>query len=132
MSIYSGIGLNQQEKNYYKVIYYMIFLLQLKVYKGFSKDNFSDEKFEDTFKKLYSKLCYNEIKICPNNMSNWMNNSKYIPPRFSFAVKDLASYYGVFVDIEMKGVGGLSSIPSFSDLSTTSKKTKKVNKIWLK
>lgn len=50
------------------------------------------------FKKLYTRLWYNEIKTNPNNMYNCTVNSKYIPPRFSFAVKDLAAYFGVLVD----------------------------------
>lgn len=92
MSIYSGFGTRQQEKGYNKILYHLIFLMQIKITKGFIGEEFSETKFGDVFKKLYNKLSIND-------------NSKYLPPRFSYAMKDLAEYYGIFVDVEGKGGG---------------------------
>lgn len=87
----------------------MIFLLQLKITKSFIGEDFSDIKFENVFKKLYYKLSQND-------------NSKYLPPRFSYAIKDLAEYYGIFVDVEGKGGNDyLLSQASTSSLTTISK-----------
>ena len=109
MSIYSGFGTRQQEKTYNKILYHMIFLMQLKITKDLTGTDFSETKFEDVFKKLYSKLSAHD-------------NYKYLPPRFSYAVKDLAEYYGIFVGVEAKGGDTyLASQASSSSLTTISK-----------
>ncbi|CAI2365004.1 unnamed protein product [Moneuplotes crassus] len=107
MSIYSGFGTRQQEESYNKNLYHIIFLLQLKITKEFMSQSIGDEKFEKVFKKLYMRLSAND-------------NSKYLPPRFSYAMKDLAEYYGVFVDLEGNKTGQqyLASNASNSSLST--------------
>ena len=120
MSIYSGFGTRQQEKSYNKTLYHLLFLLQLKVMKGFLAGDVGDEKFDKAFKKLYSRLTYND-------------NCKYLPPRFSYAMKDLAEYYGIFMDIDPQEKGGYlvsqssnSSLKSISQLNSK-KKHKKGN-----
>jgi len=87
----------------------MLFLLQLKITKGFLNEEFSETKFEQAFRKLYTRLYTNDM------------NSKYLPPRFSFAIKDLAEYYGIMVDEEYKDGHGLTSQGSTSSLTTISK-----------
>jgi hypothetical protein len=109
MSIYSGFGTRQQEKSYNKILYHLLFLMQLKITKDLVNEPFCWEKFEHVFKKLYQKLAYSD-------------NSKYLPPRFSYAVKDLAEYYGIFIDVEAKGGDNyLASQASTSSLTTISK-----------
>jgi len=109
MSIYSGFGTRQQEKTYNKVLYHILFLMQLKITKDLTQQPFGEDKFERVFKKLYNRLATND-------------NYKYLPPRFSYAMKDLAQFYGVFIDVDAKGGDQyLMSQGSTSSLSTISK-----------
>lgn len=97
MSIYGGFSTRQQESVYNKAIYNTIFLLQLRIYKLFKGGNLSNfvkkiidviEKFDDIkFGKVLTKL-YARIFT--------MESVKYLPPKFSHAMKDLALYLGIF------------------------------------
>lgn len=59
------------------------------------------------FKKLYGRLSKND-------------NYKYLPPKFSYAMKDLAEYYGIFLDMDGRSSTNdfLSNNGSSSSLST--------------
>jgi len=97
MSVYSGFGTRQQESTYSKALYNTLFLLQLRIYKLFKGgkwditllnvwceiEKFDDIKFGKVLTKLYARLFT-------------MEQVKYLPPKYSFAMKDLAEYLGIF------------------------------------
>lgn len=83
MSVYNGFGTRQQEVAYSKALYNTVFLLQLRIYKLFKGDKFDDIKFGKVLTKLYARL-YS------------LEDHKYQPPKFSFALKDLAVFLGIF------------------------------------
>ena len=95
MSVYSGFGTRQQESTYSKAIYNTLFLLQLRIYKLFKGGKYSQlehafiiEKFDDIkFGKVLTKLYARMFT---------MEQVKYLPPKYSFAMKDLAEYLGIF------------------------------------
>ena len=110
MSIYSGFGTRQQENKYNKILYHLIFLLQLKITKGYLGEEFGELKFEKIFKKLYTRLSTND---------NW----KYLPPKFSYALKDLALFFGIFIEGEGK------SHNEFLGSNTSNSSLKTINQI---
>lgn len=93
MSIYNGFGTRQQESSYNKALYNTIFLLQLrisKLFKGgkspsrlYGLEKFDDIKFGKVLTKLYARLFT-------------MEQTKYLPPKYSYALKDLADFLGIF------------------------------------
>lgn len=97
MSVYSGFGTRQQESTYTKALYNTLFLLQLRIFKLFKGgkklisrtrkriyiEKFDDIKFGKVLTKLYARLYT-------------MEQVKYLPPKYSFAMKDLAEYLGIF------------------------------------
>jgi len=98
MSIYNGFGTRQQEGSYNKALYNTIFLLQLRIYKLFKGgkwklfntnaaaaviEKFDDIKFGKVLTKLYARLFT-------------MEKVKYLPPKYSYAMKDLAEFLGIF------------------------------------
>ena len=86
MSVYSGFANRQMETTYNRALYNMMFLLLLRITKLFKggkqfhplifSESFDDLKFGKVLTKLYTKL-YS------------MEHVKYLPPKFSHAMKDL-------------------------------------------
>ena len=68
---------------YSKALYNTIFLLQLRIFKLFKGEKFDDIKFGKVLTKLYARLFSCE-------------EHKYMPPKYSFALKDLAVFLGIF------------------------------------
>ena len=115
MSIYNGFGTRQQEGSYNKALYNTIFLLQLRIYKLFkggkkiiwdllSLEKFDDIKFGKVLTKLYARLFT-------------MEKVKYLPPKYSYAMKDLAEFLGIFEITEdqikqRRSDGGISDTSS--------------------
>ena len=116
----------------YFIIWY--FYCSSRSQKDWEEKSLMKQNLKTHLNKLYSRLWYND-------------NSKYLPPRFSYALNDLAYFFGIlskettdtrqqdsqfqnedriFADIEGKGGQSLTSQASFSELSTTTKNTKKV------
>ena len=60
-----------------------MFLLQLRIYKLFKGEKFDDIKFGKVLTKLYARLYSCE-------------EQKYMPPKYSFALKELAEFLGIF------------------------------------
>ena len=83
MSVYNGFSTRQQELVYSKALYNTVFLLQLRIYKLFKGEKFDDIKFGKVLTKLYARLYSFE-------------EHKYMPPKYSFALKDLAVFLGIF------------------------------------
>lgn len=83
MSVYNGFSTRQQELVYSKALYNTVFLLQLRIYKLFKGEKFDDIKFGKVLTKLYARLFSCE-------------EHKYMPPKYSFALKDLAVFLGIF------------------------------------
>ena len=83
MSVYNGFPTRQQELAYSKAVYNTIFLLQLRIYKLFKGEKFDDIKFGKVLTKLYARLYSCE-------------EHKHMPPKYSFALKDLAVFLGIF------------------------------------
>ena len=88
MSIYGGFGTRAQESTYNKAIYNMLYLMQLKISRNNKKSNlllsfirvlvpFDEDRFQQIFTKLYNRLFV-------------MEEYKYLPPKFSYSMKDLA------------------------------------------
>ena len=83
MSVYNGFSTRANEMQYNKALYNTIFLLQLRIYKLFKGEKFDDIKFGKVLTKLYARI-YS------------MEDHKYMPPKYSFALKDLAVFLGIF------------------------------------
>ena len=64
------------ETVYNKALYNTVFLLQLRISKLFKGEKFDDIKFGKVLTKLYARLFS-------------MEEMKYLPPKFSYAMKDL-------------------------------------------
>ncbi|TNV81902.1 hypothetical protein FGO68_gene15792 [Halteria grandinella] len=104
MSIYNGFGTRQQESSYNKALYNTIFLLQLRIFKLFKGEKFDDIKFGKVLTKLYARLFT-------------MEKVKYLPPKYSYAMKDLAEFLGIFEITEdqikqRRSDGGISDTSS--------------------
>ena len=129
MSIYNGFGTRQLEASYNKALYNTIFLLQLRIYKLFkggkllfcffslliifecvfwnnALEKFDDIKFGKVLTKLYARLFT-------------MEKVKYLPPKYSYAMKDLAEYLGIFEVTEDILKGRQGSDGTLSDTSST-------------
>jgi len=93
MSVYGGFGTRQQETTYNKAVYNLLYLMQLKISRNNKQCNyllpfkllvpFDEHRFQNIFSKLYNRLFV-------------MEEFKYLPPKYSYAMKDLASDFGVF------------------------------------
>ena len=83
MSVYNGFSTRQQELVYSKALYNTLFLLQLRICKLFKGEKFDDIKFGKVLTKLYARLFSCE-------------DHKYLPPKYSFALKDLTVFLGIF------------------------------------
>lgn len=100
MSIYNGFGTRQQETAYNKALYNILYLMQLKISRNNKNCNiflifllflltilpivpFDEHRFSKIFMKLYNRMFT-------------MEEYKYLPPKYSFALKDLAIDFGVF------------------------------------
>lgn len=57
--------------------------MQLRIFKLFKGEKFDDIKFGKVLTKLYARLFSCE-------------EHKYLPPKYSFALKDLAVFLGIF------------------------------------
>ncbi|CAI2366418.1 unnamed protein product [Moneuplotes crassus] len=79
MSIYNGFATRNQEGSYNKAIFSMLFLLQHTLLSSV-KGEMDEEQFVRHFSKLYKKM-------------HVMEQYKYLPPKFSFALKDMAKHY---------------------------------------
>lgn len=79
-SINGGFPNRIQEKAYATTLYNMLCLLQYKLAKQYSNEIFDEGSFRKHFVKLYQKLCT-------------LDSTKYCPPRFSLALKDLANHF---------------------------------------
>lgn len=94
MSVYSGFATRSQETAYNKTLYNMICLLQYKITKQYNQginpylniEFFDEDKFSEYFKRFYQKLFE-------------LDEVKHLSPRFSYAVKELASHLGVFREL---------------------------------
>eukprot|EP00826_Nyctotherus_ovalis_P050095 TRINITY_DN6104_c0_g2_i3.p1 TRINITY_DN6104_c0_g2~~TRINITY_DN6104_c0_g2_i3.p1 ORF type:complete len:304 (+),score=53.80 TRINITY_DN6104_c0_g2_i3:131-913(+) len=89
MSVYGGFVTRIKETTYNRAIYNMLCLLQMKVCKSYKQgtspkplEHFDDLKFAKYFTKFYQRIAE-------------YDKSKHLPPRFSFALKDLARHFGV-------------------------------------
>lgn len=83
MSVYNGFTTRQQEMAYSKALYNTVFLLQLRICKLFKGEKFDDIRFGKVLTKLYARLYSSE-------------ENKYLPPKYSFALKELAVFLGIF------------------------------------
>jgi len=93
MSIYNGFSTRQLEAQYNKAIYSALYLLQMRIAKLFRGgtpnplphlvEKFDDIKFGKIITKLYARMFS-------------METVKYLPPKFSYALRDLAEILGVF------------------------------------
>ena len=83
MSVYSGFGTRKMETEYNKSVFNLLYYLQLKVSRNNKNVPFDEMKFQKIFMKLYNKIFI-------------MEENKYLPPKYSYALKDLASDLGVF------------------------------------
>ncbi len=83
MSIYNGFGTRQQETAYNKALYNTLYIMQLRIVKLFKGERFDDIKFGKLLTRLYAKMFT-------------MEGIKYLPPKFSFALKDLSEYLGIY------------------------------------
>ena len=83
MSVYNGFSSRSQELVYNKALYNTVFLLQLRISKLFKGDKFDDIKFGKVLTKLYARM-YS------------LEQHKIVPPKYSFALKDLADFLGIF------------------------------------
>ncbi len=68
---------------------------------------FEEQLFEKYFRKLYQRLAAFE-------------SNKHLPPKYSYAVKDLATHFGVFADpgLPMSGSSSNASFSSFFQASS--------------
>ena len=83
MSIYNGFGTRLLEKTYSKTLFSLIILLQKEVVMRLIKEkNQSNHKFFLCFEKIYVKLVN-------------LEQHKYLPPKYSKALRDLASFFGI-------------------------------------
>lgn len=115
MSIYGGFGQRIQETNYNKAVYNLLYLMQLKISRNSKNRNYShistslvpfdDHKFQSIFIKLYNRLFTQE-------------EFKYLPPKFSYALKDLACDLGIFERADVSSV--ISSGSTNMSMTTTS------------
>ncbi len=97
MSIYSGFVTRALESNYNRALYNMLFLLQVRIHHTIKKRTalhrytslvpFDEQTFAHHFAKLYTRLLSYE-------------GQKHMPPRFSFATRDLAEHYCVFEKLD--------------------------------
>mmetsp|Transcript_3202 Transcript_3202/g.3122 ORF Transcript_3202/g.3122 Transcript_3202/m.3122 type:complete len:89 (-) Transcript_3202:1228-1494(-) len=87
MSIYGGFGTRNLEQSYCKSLYNALYLLQLKISKNNRQEQFDENRFRQLFNKLYSKLFL-------------MEDQKYLPPKYSYALRDLAMDFGIFEKVE--------------------------------
>ena len=106
MSIYSGFSTRNQETEYSKNLYSLIFLVQHTLAKIIrSNINLSNEydskKFRLYFKKIYEKVSSDE-------------QYKYLPPKFSMAFVDLANIFSLDTEAskDLKYLNDTQSISS--------------------
>ena len=99
MSVYNGFANRAIETTYTKALYNLTFLMQLqitKIFKGGKYVQFlgkitvitiekiiTEQVFARYFEKLYAKL-------------HALDNQKYLPPKYSYALKGLAEQLGVY------------------------------------
>lgn len=83
MSVYSGFSTRKLETEYNKAVFNILYYLQLKISRNNKNVPFDEMKFQKIFMKLYNKIFI-------------MEENKYLPPKFSYSLKDLASDLGVF------------------------------------
>ncbi|CAI2371930.1 unnamed protein product [Moneuplotes crassus] len=96
MSVHSGFTTREQEAQYNKNLYSLIFLVQntlTQILKSKAKLQvaFNEQDFCKYFKNIYEKIMKEE-------------QYKYIPPKFGSAFRDLAQFYDLDTDVnkEMK------------------------------
>lgn len=116
MSVYGGFGTRQQETTYSKAVYNLLYLMQLKISRNnksrtfppypshLSIVPFDEHRFQNIFSKLYNRLFV-------------MEEYKYLPPKYSYAMKDLALDFGVF---ERADVASMVSGSTSLSMTTTS------------
>ncbi len=110
MSVYSGFASRSQEASYNRSLYNMLCLLQLKVTKSLKGgtsfpvyplvESFDGASFTKYFTKFYQRLFL-------------MDETKYLAPKFSYALKDLATYCGIFEKVTHAPRSTSSSTSSF-------------------
>lgn len=114
MSVYSGFVTRLQENSYNRAVYNMMCLLQMKVSKSYkqgifslSLEPFDDIKFAKYFTRFYQKIVE-------------YDKSKHLPPKFSYALKDLAAYYGISQQLSSEdSSSAINSVYKFRDDSMT-------------
>jgi hypothetical protein len=90
MSVYNGFTTRAQETTYNKTLYNIVFLLQLKILKDSRNDRTDNESDKDSFRNKwirgFRKLFFKLRKL---------EDSKFLPPKFSYACNELASFYNL-------------------------------------
>eukprot|EP00826_Nyctotherus_ovalis_P037342 TRINITY_DN3399_c0_g1_i16.p1 TRINITY_DN3399_c0_g1~~TRINITY_DN3399_c0_g1_i16.p1 ORF type:complete len:113 (-),score=29.00 TRINITY_DN3399_c0_g1_i16:53-391(-) len=88
MSVYSGFVTRSLETTYNKALYNLLFLLQTKIYRNATEHPLDEVLFTKYLKRLYQTLFE-------------LEKSKHMAPKYSYALKDLATQYGFFEDEEL-------------------------------
>ena len=100
MSVYGGFPTRQVENVYNQCIFNVISLLQFRVKELYESAQFTplEFDFEFRFKKM---LASQYLKLYR------LDQSKHLKPRFSYAMRDLAKYFGVYkkTDKELREQG---------------------------
>ena len=96
MSIYNGFSTRKLETSYNKSLFNMMFLLQRAVFKVLSGEDI-EQTFPAHFMKQFKRMYV-------------MEDQKYLPPKYSYALKDLAKYYDCYSQL----AGPLSSLSKMS------------------
>ncbi len=112
MSVYSGFATRALEGNYNKTLYNMLFVLQTRITRGLKNGivrkyrvvALDELQFRRHFSKLYTRLLMHE-------------ESKHMPPKYSYAMKDLADFYGIYEKLDPGALTSISSNLSFSHYS---------------
>ena len=88
MSVYSGFCTRQLESTYNKTLYNLLFLLQYTTVHTLTQPEQLDQnQVKLHFIKNYRKLIS-------------LETNKYLPPKFSFALRDIAQHYGILLENE--------------------------------
>lgn len=83
MTQFCGFETPQMEERYNLVLYNTLYLLQERIQKLYIGESVSEPRFQKVFAKQYTRMFM-------------MESYKQAVPRFSFALKELAVFLGVF------------------------------------
>lgn len=100
MSVYSGFSTRNQEAQYYRLVENLIILLQSRVLLSLkSNPRADDSNWANRFNTIYT------------NMKN-LEYHKYLEPKLSDGVRDLASYFSF--DMSIEPIRSDYSVPQFT------------------